>query len=381
MGAILRERMNKKLKIILAVTKSNFGGAQKYVYDLAINLPKDKYEVVVLFGGSGFLKNRLESENIRTISLTSLNRDINIWDEIGVFFSLLKILKREKPDIFHVNSSKIAGLGTLAARLTNVRKVIFTVHGWAFFEERAFLSKLLIKFLSYLTVLLSDTTITVSEADYKATEKWLIRRHKLIRIHNGISPLLFLSREEARQELRLSETDIVIGSIGELTGNKNYANLIPIMSQLGEKEDNLKLFIIGEGENRNEISEKAKKSGLLDKVILTGFRDEAYKYLKAYDVFILNSLKEGLPYVLLEAGMAGLPVIASDVGGVSEIIEDKKTGFLFSKNNKDDLYNLLLNYLQNKESYLEVGIALKEKVENEFSFAKMIEKTLNIYTR
>ena len=104
-------------KILLVITKSNWGGAQRYVYDLATNLPRDRFEVIVACGGSGTLITRLKESGVRVIPLGKLGRDISLGDDLGSFFSLLRILRTEHPDILHLNSSKAGGLGALAGRI------------------------------------------------------------------------------------------------------------------------------------------------------------------------------------------------------------------------------------------------------------------------
>ena len=102
-------------KVLFVITKSNWGGAQRYVYDLAINLPKESFEVKVALRGEGLLKQKLEENNIQTIQIPHLQRDINATRELLSFFSLIKIFNKEKPDIIHLNSSKAGGIGAAAA--------------------------------------------------------------------------------------------------------------------------------------------------------------------------------------------------------------------------------------------------------------------------
>src|SRR5687767_3813467 len=104
----------RKRRIIFVITKSNFGGAQRYVYDLAVALPKDRFEVIVAFGGAGVLADRLVAAGIRTVSLSGLDRDINPLKELSVFVALVRLFRHERPDAVHLNSSKIGGLGALA---------------------------------------------------------------------------------------------------------------------------------------------------------------------------------------------------------------------------------------------------------------------------
>jgi glycosyltransferase involved in cell wall biosynthesis len=148
-------------KILFLITKSNWGGAQRYVYDLVSTLDRTVYEPVVVLGGNGELVEKLHAAGIRTITLQSAQRDISIRKELQFFRELFSIVHREKPDVFHVNSSKAGGIGCFVGRLLGIKRVVFTAHGWAFNEDRPWWQKYIIKYLHWLTVLLSHTTIAV----------------------------------------------------------------------------------------------------------------------------------------------------------------------------------------------------------------------------
>ena len=113
-----------KQKILYLITKSNWGGAQRYVYDLATNLPKEKFDISVVAGGSGPLIQKLNEAKIRTIVFAQLSRDIRTFDDIKTFFMLISLFRKERPDIIHLNSSKIGGLGSVAGRISGDRKSV-----------------------------------------------------------------------------------------------------------------------------------------------------------------------------------------------------------------------------------------------------------------
>ncbi|MEK7607512.1 MAG: glycosyltransferase family 4 protein [Patescibacteria group bacterium] len=384
---------NKKLtgpvqKILHVITKSNWGGAQKYVYDLATNLPKEQYESVVVSGGAGPLAEKLTEAGIRTVSIQNLGRDISFFGDISSFCKLISLFKKEKPDIVHVNSSKVGGLGALAARITKVPRIIFTCHGWAFNEDRNFFSLYFIRFLSWLTVMLSHTTITVSERDFHDGSRMLWVKNKIILVHNGIKVPEFKEKDESRSFLSdlaknkgvdVGENDFLIGAIGELHKNKAYEYTLEAISLLKQKDIPAKLVVMGEGEERKELENMIDKLSLKKDVALLGFIGDAPQYLKAFDALILSSIKEGLPYVVIEAGFAGLPVVATNVGGVKEIIDDMKSGILVQTKKPADIASALELIYSNCEKALLFGQNLRQKVEREFSLEKMIEKTMGVY--
>ena len=154
-------------KILYCITKGNFGGAQKYVFDLATNIDTNEYEPVVLCGEGETLPNKLSDKDVRVIRLRSMQRDINILKEFKSFKELYKIFKDEQPEVIHLNSSKMGFTGALIGRIAGVKNIIFTAHGFAFNEDRSFISKKIFLVLHYITILLAHKTIIVSDKTMK----------------------------------------------------------------------------------------------------------------------------------------------------------------------------------------------------------------------
>jgi glycosyltransferase involved in cell wall biosynthesis len=397
----MEEKISKK-KILYVITKSNWGGAQKNVFDLATNMPKEKYDVTVIAGGNGFLIKKLQEKNIRTIPLLKLERDPNLISDIISIWNLFKLIRQEEPDILHLHSTKIGVVGTLLGQIHNglnkiysllkIRKVktkaliIFTVHGWAFKENRPNHQKVIIWLSSWLTVLLSKKVITVSKDDLEKTPAHF-SKDKIYLIHNGIEPSQTKQRKEARAEIfgnkEISEKNLTLGCIAELHKNKglNYAieAITEIKKQNADKDRPVLLVIIGDGEQRKNLENMIIKNGLAESVILVGQKENARTFLSAFDLFILPSIKEGLPYCILEAGVVGLPVIATNVGGINEIITDMETGILIRPADSKEISNALKFFIQNPEKIAEFGGKLKKRISEEFSLEKMIEKTMAVY--
>ncbi len=377
---------NRKTKLFICITKSNWGGAQKYVFDLATNIPGSDYDITVLLGGNGDLAKNLEKAGIRVINLAHSQRDIDVGKEFNLFFELIKIFKKEKPDIIHLNSSKMGGVGALAGRICGIKKIIFTAHGWAFNEDRNWIEKTAIRFLHIITIILCHSTIAVSEITKKQIgEPW---NKKMTVVRNGLRSAEFLDKETAMDYIFkkisidnpciknvLDKKPVWIGTISELHKTKGLEYSIQAVSKI----DNCVFFIIGDGEEKENIEKLILELGLDQKVFLLGRIESASSYLKAFDVFTLTSITEALPYALIEASSAELPVIASCVGGIPEIIEDKKTGILVSPKNSGEIIsalNRLINCPEEREIF---GQAAKNKIDTEFNFKKTIENTIKLY--
>src|SRR3989338_2585314 len=271
-------------KILYIITKGTWGGAQRYVFDLATSLPQGEFEAGVVLGGNGLLAKKLAAKNIQTLAIPTLQRDISLLKDIGTFFVLLRIFKSERPNIIHLNSSKAAALGALAARIAGIRRIIFTVHGWPFNEKRGRFWRSCTWLVSYLTALLSTEVTVITSLDFKQAKAMPLVSEKTHLIPNGITMPEFLSREEAREKLLLPQNSLVIGSLGELTQNKGYPELVTVASKLLQEGQDFLLAIIGEGEARATISDQILKNPVLNgRVILLGFQEDARAYLNAFD--------------------------------------------------------------------------------------------------
>ena len=374
-----------KRKILYLITKSNFGGAQRYVFDLATNAQKNGYDVAVVLGGDGVLKDKLAEEKIKTIQLPELKRDVSFSSDIKNLFSLIKIFKKEKPEIIHLNSSKMGLLGSLAGRIYNIgksdkAKIIFTGHGWAFNEDRSWISRKSILFLHWLTILFCHKVIAVSEKTKRDISNLPLVSKKIEVIRNGISDIEFKDGFEARQLLGGNiDQSLWIGSIAELHKNKGLDYLIKAFSENAFDYPDAALVIIGEGEERSNLERLIQKLNLTNRVFLLGNKENAKIYLKAFDIFALISRTEALPYVILEAGLAKLPVIASKVGGIPEIIENMKTGLLTEAGNINQIKDKIQLLLERSDLRENLGSSLREKILVEFTKENHLKKTFNIY--
>ncbi len=382
-------------KILYIITKAEpFGGAQRYVFDLATNLPKEQFQAVVTLGEGKTLEEKLQKEGVRTIHLKNSQRNISPLKDFLLFFELLKIYRREKPDVIHLNSSKVGFLGSLAAQTYSLYpkphtlnpKIIFTAHGWAFNDSRFFLSKIFWKFLQWLTVLLADQTIAVSEKT-KNNMNWSGASDKIKVVYNGLPSLNFLEKTEARIELskkdrrleNIPKDKIWIGTVSELHRNKGLDLMIEALSKIKNEKANWVFIVCGEGEEREKLNQLIHQKEMGSKIFLVGLVKNAATYLKALDIFTLTSRTEGLPYALLEAGAAGLPTIASNVGGIPEVIQHGKNGLLFEREDVGELKRQLEDTLGDEGRVSLFGASLQKSIAEKFCLGNMLKLTESIY--
>ncbi len=368
--------------ILFCVTKGNWGGAQKYVYDLSKSLPKSEYTREVLLGEPGVLAEKLRESSIPVKILPELSRDVSPIHDLKVFFKLLKIFWRKRPDIIHLNSSKISGLGALAARLSPVKKIIFTAHGLPHRELwRPSGVRTLIYILSMLTVYLSHITIVTTEADRRDLSRAPFTKKRVRLIPLGTQSVVFLGREEARARLRIkSGKEFILGTIAELHPNKNISEAIKAVASHNRRPvEKIRYVVIGGGELTAELIKLADKEGVSKYIDFMGFIPNAPSLLKAFDGYLMPSVKEAVSYALLEAGLAGLPVVVTPVGGMVDVVKNSYNGIV-ARNTSSEAIEEALAALMSTPFRSSFAERLRNTVTENYSFEKMLSETIKTYS-
>lgn len=379
-----------KKKILYVITLAERGGAQKYVLDLAKNLDKEKYEILVACGGklSEWLFINLEKEKIEYYPLKHLKREILPWHDFLGLFELRRLIKLFKPDIIHLNSSKAGVIGSFAAVGMKKIKVVYTAHGFVFNEPMSSFKKFIYLWAEKMSGGMKNKIIAISKFDEEIGIKNKIApKEKFVTISTGIDPqaIAFLSKNEALKKLNIPPKYKIVGTIANYYPTKALHRLIEASKIISEKCNDCKFILIGDGPEREKLGEIIKNNKLTNNFFL-GPIDNASTYLKAFDVFVLPSVKEGMPYTVLEAMLAEVPIVATKVGGISEMITDGKTGFLVeSKTGKEEAATInqiaekAAYYLNHPEIMQIFTNSAREKIIADFTLKKMISETEKIY--
>jgi len=376
----------KPLSILYVITKGSWGGAQRYVFELAVNAKAQGYAVCVASGTQGELIERLIAAEVPVVRIPGLARDIRLGADTRALLGLVSLMRRMRPDVVHTNSSKAGFIAALAGRLAFVPRIVFTSHGWAWNELRPLWQKVFFKLLHFATVFVSHSTIAVSEAIHRQASWMPFVQKKMQVIHLGVSPLAVLPRAEARARIEesvgtaLPSSSFWIGSLAELHPTKGLDVLVRAFALFAEKNTDAVLVCIGGGEDEGRLTALAHMLHIEHRVFFTGHLRDGATFLSALDLFVLPSHSEALGYVLLEAGQSSLPVIASNVGGIPEIIKDTETGLLFPAGDHAALSIALGEMESSPEERNRLGTALHTHVQEEFGIERMLHDTFALYS-
>ncbi|HTX86736.1 MAG TPA: glycosyltransferase [Candidatus Nanoarchaeia archaeon] len=321
------------MKVLIVITKAVVGGAQTSVLNLAREMKKRGHEVAVGFGDGDWLPAELEKENIPYHRFFWLKRTHNPLANLFFIGEIAVFLRGKNFTAVHFNSSN-ALPGAIGAKISGGKiRTVFTFRGMSILDEHYQTAKwlkscywLFFKFF----LLFVDVPVFVSRENFdKFGRGQLTAKGKLI--YNGLDParLDFVSRDEAigffsRQSGRNLAGKYLIGSIGRLDYAKNYEFLINVFPQVSAIRPDAVAVIMGEGGERRLYESLIKEKNLSDKIFLLGNVANGSRYLRGFDLLVLPSRYEGLAISLIEGLMAGLPLLASRVGGNAEVAGDEK---------------------------------------------------------
>lgn len=357
------------MNILFVITRADaIGGAQVHVKDLAIALQNDRHKVLVLTGEQGIYNDDLKQAGVESVACEYLQKQINPFADGKSLRYILNIVDLFKPDLIAAHSSKTGILGRLASKITKV-PCIFTAHGWSFTTGIPEPNRTIFRWLEKLTASLADKIICVSEYDRQIGLKAGMDPQKLLTVHNGMKDVGANLRSDPTQS-----EPIKVAMVARFDRQKDQVSLIEAFQDL-----NAELILVGDGPSLVKTRQRVEQLGMSDRVSFLGFRQDVAEILAQVQVYALISHWEGLPCTIIEAMRAGLPVIASDVGGVREIVIDQQTGYVIPRGDIQTLRHQLNYLINNEQARISMGIMGRHKYESQLTFQHMYEKTLRAY--
>jgi glycosyltransferase involved in cell wall biosynthesis len=370
--------MNKLLYII---TLSEWGGAQQVCYDLATRLHGDEFTVEVVCAPGGPLVEKLKKSSIKVHQINSLKRDFSPIQDLKCLFQLYSLIRRGKYQIVHCHSTKAGILGRIAAWLARVPKIYFTVHGWGFYNEQEYgWAQRILILAERLCARFSTKIICVSENDLKqGLARKIAPEGKLLVIRNGVRVESHGRTGKLRMEIKAGEDEVVFGMVARLCAQKNPLLFLEAAKKVLEKNNSCHFVLIGDGPLYEECLEFIAKNNLEGKAHLLGFRGDARLLYPDFDVFVLSSNFEGLPLTIIEAMFAGLPIVATMVSGVPELVFPERNGFLTIPGNPEDLAKKMLLLAEDASLRKKMGSESSTIAESQFALEIMISKYQDLY--
>jgi len=348
-----------------------YGGAQIHVRDIALAAQALGHRVIVITGAAGAAAEDARRSGLDIVEAPCLLREIKPGTDIRAVFEIARMLRTYGIELLHCHSSKAGIIGRLATWKTGI-PAVFTAHGWAFTDGVSPRKKKLYKFIEKLMAPLAARIITVSEYDRRlALEAGVGRADRMIAIQNGMPNLPVIERasRNPHHPLRL----IMVARIDK---QKNQAQLLRALGRLAAS--NWTLSLVGAGDDTH-LRALAGQLGIADKVSFLGQRSDVPELLAAHDVFCLVSNWEGFPLTIVEAMRAGMPVIASDVGGCKEAIDHGATGFVVPRDGERQIAEAIEALIADPSLAAQQGAAGRSAFEARFTFERMAEKTFAAY--
>jgi len=362
----------KRLNILHIHSAKSFGGGEVHLYQLIQGLSRKNHNLTLVIKDNLFNKFSNLDIEIRTLPLK------NAIDFVSIY-KLVRIIKEKKIDIIHAHRGKDYWLATMAVNIAKRAKVVITRH--------------ILKSLGktyvhhYLYKKISKIIVVSNEVREILIKENKIPLDKLELIYNGVDLNEFnynrFNHKYLKQEFNIQNNDVVVGAIGRLGKNKNQEFIIEIASKLKNQISNIKYLIVGQDNSPNKhykskLEEMVRKSNLKNQVHLTGFREDIPAIMDILDILIIPSKQEAFGIVAIEAMAMKKVVLATRVGGLKEVIEDGKTGFLLPI--EADVFAEKIKQLAQESSLrTDMGEAGYQRVLNNYTIETMINKTEEVY--
>lgn len=373
------QRRSPLIKVCHVAMGDMWAGAEVQLLTLVTQLVRlHGFEWSVVLFNEGRLADELRK---LPLSLTVIPETVH--SPVGIAFRLARIFRDIRPDIVHTHKYKDSIVATIVARCTGVRRIVRVIHG----RPEPFDGLRNARMAGYtmldglVTRLFVDKVVAVS-SDLEQVLLRKLGRNRVACIHNGINLeaiVVTMTRADKRKEWQVDDKTIMIGTVGRLVPVKGHVVLLEALRILRELHGNVKLLIVGDGPLRANLEAEAKRLGLEQLVIFSGHQEQPYDLINMMDIFVLPSLHEGIPMVLLEALALERPVVASRVGGVPEVLSQGRFGILVSPEKPTELAKAIGDLIENPNKAVAFGMAGRGQIESEFSASLMADRTVGIY--
>jgi len=369
---------------ILYILEATSGGTQKHVIDIAKKIDKSEFQIDIIYSTSRNKHFIEESSGIfNKLYGLPFERSASLSD-VSNILRIRKIINQNDYDIVHCHSTKAGLVGRVAAFLSSHPNVIYSPHGFMFCDTRIKMRRLLYlyleKYLGYLTNKL--VAVSGSERDL-ALEHNIVPNNKIVTLYNSIDPSDFDDFNyvnKVPEKLLQNNSEIILGTVGRLYYQKDPKTLIKSFRLINDRFPNTKLIIVGDGPLENECRQLINELNLQDRIELAGYQKNSKAYYKIFDIFLLSSHYEGLPYALLEAMIMGIPSVGTDVVGIKDLIVHGETGYLAKEEDHVGFAKAVINLLENPALLSAFSENAKRITKTNYNFNDGIKEYQEFYT-
>ena len=365
----------EKTTVLHLITELSTGGAQTALLRLLTGLNRDRFFPTIACFYNG---DKIVAQQIRALGIPVTDLGMTTKWRLDALWRLYRLLRRERPTILHTWMFHANIPGRVLGRLASVPIIITS-------RRNENIGGVLRERLNRWTARLDDRVIAVCELARQAEiERATVSPEHVVTIYNGIDAQQFSATNpqvvaQVRQAFGIPVDALLVGTVGRLHRQKGFTDLLTAIAQVQEHILTVRLLLVGDGELRDDLEIQAQSSGLSDVVTFTGARSDVPEILAGLDVFVLPSLWEGMPNVVLEAMAASLPVVATAVGGTPEVVVDGVTGLLVPPRDPDALAQAITRLLRDPDLRRKMGRAGRERVERHFGVERMVQATEALY--
>jgi len=382
-----------KIKILQIIARLNIGGPAIYIILLTAGLNNERaeglaFESTLVTGVEGkYEGNMLDlaaAKGVEPIIIPQLRRNVDPLGGLIALFKLYRLMRREKPHIVHTHTATAGLLGRLAARLAGAPVILHTFHGHVLHGYFGPLRSKALVWMERLLARLSDRIVTVSEGQRRELAGYGIaplEKITVVPLGFELEDLLACEshRGELRRELGLAAEDKLIGIVARLVPITNHRLFLQAAQVVAEAMPQARFLVVGDGELRGELKAYAHGLGMDGRVLFTGWRRDLPRLYADLDVVALTSINEGTPVSLIEAMAAGVPVVATAVGGVPDVVADGETGYLVKAGDVKGMAEAIIELLKSPEKAREMGSAGREAVYPKFTVQTLIANVEGLY--
>ena len=380
--------MDRPGKVFNVITKLAVGGAQETALAYCSQLDPSRWTTTLVTGPErspeGDLFEEARRRGVPVVTVPSLRRPIRPVADARAVIQLVRLFRRERPDIVHTHSSKAGLVGRLAARIAGVPVVVHTVHGWSFHEGMSPAGRAVAVRIERLAARWTSTLVVVADHDAEIGGEQGIGRwgqYALVRSAVDVEGLrrAAASRVDARAALGIPEGVPVVGTVTRLCRQKDPATLLRAARRIVDSRPDARLVVVGDGPMRADVEQLVDDLRLRSHVTLLGPRADVAALLPGFDAFVLSSRWEGLPRVVVEAMAVGVPVVATDVGGIHEAVVDGESGLLAPAGDAEALAASVLRVFDEPGLAHRLRGAAGERVD-EFDIGVMTDQLDDLYS-